>query len=130
MQVICDRRDQDLLFLSHGLVTGLKKLLLKLHLKRCSSCQSRLAEFNIASQALRVAVGGRVRNVAVAPQTTQPRLAWVLVVLLLLGGAYAMYFIATYEMEPEGVPPKHQYGIPHPTDGPKPKAKAKHLEPL
>ena len=104
--MICERRDQDLFFLSQGLVTGLKSLLLKLHLKRCASCQSRMTHFGATSRALRLAVGGRITagRPSAIPRV-RPQLIWALLLMMLLGMSYGAYRIVTAPPDPVQLDP-------------------------
>src|SRR5689334_3332184 len=93
MRVVCDRRDQDLLFLSHGVVRGVRGFLTSLHVRRCSSCQQRVNDFNESSRQLRLAFGGSPVMLATPQRLSRLGLAAVLALLLAALGVGAYYTI-------------------------------------
>jgi hypothetical protein len=109
MRVICDRRDQELLFMSHGMVSGFKKLWLSQHIKRCPSCKARAKEFGIISSHLRVALDAPRRTYVAGPRLVRPALAVVLLIVMLAGMSFAAYSFMSNQPDP----PLHQQRPPN-----------------
>ena len=92
MKAYCEKRDQDLLFYTQGMLSEVKELLTKWHLRRCEGCAARTRDFAEASRSVCVALGGK--PMPLAPRRSS-RLAVVLALLLLLAamgyGAYSLF---------------------------------------
>ncbi len=52
----CQDRKQDLLLLAHGALSGPRRTLLDLHLRRCPYCQEQQKSYAVLSQALATAI--------------------------------------------------------------------------
>ena len=107
----CERRDQDLLLLTHGELSGLRRPLLEAHLRRCPRCQEQRDRYAAASAAVAGALRGDAlpawRSRADQPAVTLPdSLRWAIVaaVVLLLGTATAAAVVWLPEMAAEKRP--------------------------
>ena len=107
MQVACDKHDKDLLFLAHGLVGSVRGFLLRLHLRRCGECQSRMKEFQATSDTLRVAFEGPVQKANPFVPLLRRRLLLVALAGLLMAGAFGAYYYAAPDPGPGTSPPAH-----------------------
>ncbi|MFY9234593.1 MAG: hypothetical protein WAO58_09055 [Fimbriimonadaceae bacterium] len=94
MQVACDKHDKDLLFLAHGLVGSIKGFILRLHLRRCGECRSRLKEFQTASNSLRDAFEGPVPQTIPFVPMLRRQLVLIALAGLLLATAFGAYYFA------------------------------------
>jgi hypothetical protein len=102
MRVVCDRRDQDLLFLSQGMLSGARRLWTGLHVKRCSACQERMRDFSEASRHLRLAFGASPVVVSLPRRVSRLALAAGLAVLLAAAGTAAYLIIDDGQAETPG----------------------------
>lgn len=94
MRVACDRRDQDLLFLSHGLLGGLRQMFTRSHLRKCDACRNRVATFGAAERALRLAFDAPARPIAPPVRVGRRLMLAALAILLLLAAVGATdYFL-------------------------------------
>jgi len=105
MQIACDKHDKDLLFLAHGLIGTIKGFLLRLHVRKCKECQSRLKEFEMASFVLREAFDGPVRRNVPTRRIAKRHLVLAGLAILLLASAMAAYVYTMPEAdEPAPLP--------------------------
>jgi hypothetical protein len=104
----CERRDQDLLLLTHGELSGLRRPLLEAHLRRCPRCQEQRDRYAVASAAM----AGVLRGDALPPWQSRAErppvvlsdsLRWAIVaaVVLLMGTATAAAVVWLPELAPE-----------------------------
>lgn len=90
MPVACDRRDQDLLFLTHGLLGARRRILTRAHLRGCAACRDRLRFFDAASDDLRFAFEGPPKRTP-QPVPRRGKLLVVALAILLLAAVVGAY---------------------------------------
>lgn len=103
MNVTCEKRDQDLFFLSQNLLSTLGAVWLGLHVQRCSSCRARVEQFSSAAVALRRALGApeQVRRTAL-PLRKAMLITAVFILLAAMG--FAAYTALAADPDPPSAP--------------------------
>ncbi len=94
--MVCDKRDQDILLLTHGELSPLRRAFTRAHLRRCSRCRQRKWQFDRTSMALSQAICSPdlprwmpveppIRMQEIRTVSSWLRLASLIILILLLG---------------------------------------------